>query len=100
MKEKKKKDFLTEEVRVATEQQRIAFIKSIEGYEKINPYLDLSMIKKIKELLHKNGLYQVDLVEIRDSSIVNLLTKAQGKKPFRISKAKNSTKMKRKVFYD
>lgn len=85
---------------MATEQERIAFIKTIHGYEKINPYLDLGMIKKIKELLHKNGLYRVDLVEIRESSIINLLAKAQGRKPFRISKAKNSTKVKRKAHYD
>lgn len=85
---------------MATEKERIAFIKSIDGYEKINPYLDLAMIKRIKQLLYENGLYQVDLVEIRESSVVNLLAKAQGKKPFRISKARSRTKTKRKVFYD
>lgn len=83
-----------------TENQRIEFIRLIEGFEKINAYLDLEKISDIKKKLRDAGLYRNELREIKDSSIVNLLLKAQGKKPTRIMKTKTSKKDSRRKMID
>lgn len=79
-----------------TESDRIEFIKKIEGYEKINAYMDLAKLTKIKKMLHEQGLYKNELYEIKDSSIMNLLLKAQGKKTIRIMKNKFNYKESRR----
>lgn len=79
---------------------RIEFIRTIEGYEKINPYLDLRQIAKIKELLCQAGLYNTPIGYVKDCSIINLLLKAQSKKPIRTTKTREVTKDQRKKIYD
>lgn len=65
------------------EQDRIDFIKKIPGYESINPYLNHSKLIEVKTLLHKFGFYKNQVWTIPDSSILNLILKAQGKTPYK-----------------
>lgn len=83
-----------------TELDRIKFIQTIDGFDKVNPYMDLIAITKIKRLLVEANLYKVDANEVKYSSIMNLLLKAQGKRPLRTTKHKSSTKDSRKKVVD
>ncbi len=83
-----------------TEQDRIDFIKTIQGYEKINALMEMTKVRKIKELMKEHGLYRNDIHEIKDTSITNLLLKAQGKKPSRINKDRFSYKKSRRKIYE
>ena len=47
-------------------------------------------------MLHEEGFYKNELYEIKDSSIMNLLLKAQGKKTIRIMKNKFNYKESRR----
>lgn len=82
-----------------TEQDRIDFIKNIPGFDKINALMEMTKVRKIKELMKENGLYRNDIHEIKDTSITNLLLKAQGKKPIRILKDRfKQRESKRKIY--
>lgn len=82
-----------------TEQDRIDFIRTIVDYHKIDAFLDFSKIKAIKQLMKDYGLYKNRVDEIQDSSVVNLILKAQSKKPMKILKTRvNKRESKRKVY--
>lgn len=73
-------------MKLSITQEKINFIKTIKNFEKINAFLDLPKINEIKLMLIENGFYKNKPTEIKDSSIVNLIIKAQGKKPMRLKK--------------
>lgn len=83
-----------------TEQERIDFIKTIVNYEKIDALMDLAKIRAIKHLMKEHGLYKNEIHEIKDTSIVNLLLKAQGRKPKRILKDRFKEKKSKSRIYE
>lgn len=78
----------------SSESGRIEFIRSIEGFEKIDPFLHISKIDDIKRLLFDNGFYQRSISDIQDSSIIKLILKAQSKKITRTKAKKAQAKRK------
>jgi hypothetical protein len=82
------------------EQPKIEFIQNLVGYEKINAYTDVRAIRQIKELMFNAGLYKSPLNAINESSITNLILKAQGKKAFANRKTKTSSRDARKQVAD
>lgn len=61
--------------------EKVEFLKkNYPNINKINPYTDLGALTDIKFFLHENHFYKGWVSSIPDSSILNLVLIAQGKR--------------------
>lgn len=76
-----------------TEELRIEFIRTrIPNFMKINPYLDTFSVKEVRGQMRDSGLYRTRVEQIEISSIINLILKAQGKRPYRQTAINRATR--------
>lgn len=83
------------------QQERIDFLRAnVPELGKIDPFLDLPAINRIKAMFADAGLYRKEtLACLADSTIINLILKAQGKEPANRGVAKRKAHAsKNKIF--